>query len=168
MHSECTFFFTSWFWRYPKGYCPAQNIVVLPLVVMESGKTADLLCCSSKLIVNMGGCGSRVEPASCYLKAAGLIPLVCISKCPWERHWTPTKLPTLNSSAHSLQSNFFIFPSGVIKSPRQIKWVSISNTLCYNTFLNLSCPSTLHGVPLLVWVHHNHICNTIKMRFLDM
>ena len=30
-----------------------------------------------------------VEPASCYWKVAGSIPLVCISKYPWARYWTP-------------------------------------------------------------------------------
>ena len=39
-----------------------------------------------------GGCGSRVEPASCHQKAAGSIPPVCMLKCPWARYWT------LNSS----------------------------------------------------------------------
>ena len=36
-----------------------------------------------------GGCGSVVEPASCYQKVAGLISLICISKCPWATYWTP-------------------------------------------------------------------------------
>ena len=30
-----------------------------------------------------------VEPASCFWKVAGLIPLVCILKCPWASYWTP-------------------------------------------------------------------------------
>ena len=33
--------------------------------------------------------GSWIEPAPCYRKDAGFIPLVCMSKCPWARHWTP-------------------------------------------------------------------------------
>ena len=37
----------------------------------------------------LGSCGSGVEPASYYLKVGGLIPLACMSKCPWIRHWTP-------------------------------------------------------------------------------
>ena len=28
-----------------------------------------------------------VKPASCYWKVTGLIPLVCMSKCPWARYW---------------------------------------------------------------------------------
>ena len=35
------------------------------------------------------GCGSVVEPASCYWKVAGSIPLICMSKRPWARYWTP-------------------------------------------------------------------------------
>ena len=31
-------------------------------------------------------CGSGVEPAPCYRKVAGLIPLVCMSKGPWARY----------------------------------------------------------------------------------
>ena len=31
---------------------------------------------------------SDVEPAPCYQKVAGLIPLVCMLKCPWARCWT--------------------------------------------------------------------------------
>ena len=27
--------------------------------------------------------------ASCYRKVAGSIPLICMSKCPWARCWTP-------------------------------------------------------------------------------
>ena len=34
----------------------------------------------------MGGCGSGLEPASCYLKVTGLITLICISKCGWVRY----------------------------------------------------------------------------------
>ena len=30
-----------------------------------------------------------MEPASCYRKVAVLIPLVCMSKCPWAKYWTP-------------------------------------------------------------------------------
>ena len=40
----------------------------------------------------MGGCGSVVGPASCYQKVAGSAPLVCVSKCPWARYWTPKLL----------------------------------------------------------------------------
>ena len=40
------------------------------------------------LAIKCHHCGSGVEPTSCYLKVAGLIPLVCMSKCPWAR-WTP-------------------------------------------------------------------------------
>ena len=29
-----------------------------------------------------------VEPASCYWKVAGLITLICMSRCPWARYWT--------------------------------------------------------------------------------
>ena len=36
------------------------------------------------------GRGSGVEPASCYWTVTGLIPLVCISKCPWAGYWNPT------------------------------------------------------------------------------
>ena len=42
--------------------------------------------------VYLHGWGVRlhgVEPASCYQKVAGSIPLVCILKCPWARYWTP-------------------------------------------------------------------------------
>ena len=35
------------------------------------------------------GCGSGMKPASCYRKVASLIPLVCMSKCPWIRYRTP-------------------------------------------------------------------------------
>ena len=37
----------------------------------------------------VSSCGSGLEPASCYQKVAGLISLVCMSKCPWARYWTP-------------------------------------------------------------------------------
>ena len=33
-----------------------------------------------------GSCGSRVEPASCYQRVAGLIPLDCMLKSPWARY----------------------------------------------------------------------------------
>ena len=36
-------------------------------------------------LIEMGGCGSGEEPASFYQKAAGLISLVFMSKCPWAR-----------------------------------------------------------------------------------
>ena len=36
-------------------------------------------------------CGSGVEPASCYVKVRGSIPLVCMSKCPLARYWTPNR-----------------------------------------------------------------------------
>ena len=36
--------------------------------------------------MSLGGCVSGVEPAACYHKVAGSIPLVCMSKCPWERY----------------------------------------------------------------------------------
>ena len=39
------------------------------------------------LSMHLGGCGS--EPASCYRKVVGSIPLVCMLKCPWARCWTP-------------------------------------------------------------------------------
>ena len=32
------------------------------------------------------GCGWGVQPASSYWKVAGLVPLVCILKCPWARY----------------------------------------------------------------------------------
>ena len=35
------------------------------------------------------GFGSQVEPASCYQKVAGLISLICMSKCHWARSWSP-------------------------------------------------------------------------------
>ena len=41
-----------------------------------------------RLSENKGGC-SEAEPASCCRTVAGLIPLVCMSKCPWARYWTP-------------------------------------------------------------------------------
>ena len=34
----------------------------------------------------LGGCGSGVEPPSCYWKVAGSVPLVCMLKCPWARY----------------------------------------------------------------------------------
>ena len=42
----------------------------------------------------------RVEPASCYWKVAGLIPLVCMSKCPWARYWTPNCSWSMVGSLH--------------------------------------------------------------------
>ena len=41
------------------------------------------------VILELGSCDSGVEPASCYRKGAGSIPLVCMSNCPWARYWTP-------------------------------------------------------------------------------
>ena len=38
--------------------------------------------------LKVGGCGSVVEPASCFCEVAGLIPLFCMWKCPWARYWT--------------------------------------------------------------------------------
>ena len=38
---------------------------------------------------NSRGFDSGAEPASCYSKVTGSIVLVCMSKCPWARHWTP-------------------------------------------------------------------------------
>ena len=35
------------------------------------------------------GCSSGVEPTSCYQKVASLIPLVCMSKCPWAKTLNP-------------------------------------------------------------------------------
>ena len=29
------------------------------------------------------GCGSAVQPVSCYRKVTGLIPLICMLKCPY-------------------------------------------------------------------------------------
>ena len=36
--------------------------------------------------VSLCGCGSGVEPVSCYWKLAGLIRMVCMSKCPLARY----------------------------------------------------------------------------------
>ena len=38
------------------------------------------------VLASWGRCGSGVETASCYRKVAGLIPVVCMSKCPWARY----------------------------------------------------------------------------------
>lgn len=35
------------------------------------------------------GCGSGIEPVSCYQKIAGSMPFVCMLKGPWERYRTP-------------------------------------------------------------------------------
>ena len=40
------------------------------------------------IYINMGRCGSGVEPESCYRNVARLIPLVSMSRCPWVRNWT--------------------------------------------------------------------------------
>ena len=37
---------------------------------------------SNYICINEGSCGSGVE-------VAGSIPLVCMSKCPWAKYWTP-------------------------------------------------------------------------------
>ena len=46
-----------------------------------------------QLIHNLSSNGYKdcrqVEPASCYQEVVGSIPLVCMSKCPYARHWTP-------------------------------------------------------------------------------
>ena len=42
--------------------------------------------------IEKGCCGSGVESASRYLKVAGLIPLICMSKFPMARYWTPKLL----------------------------------------------------------------------------
>ena len=44
---------------------------------------------SPEMFSSEGGCGSGVEPASCYQKVTGSTPLVCMLKCPWARYWTP-------------------------------------------------------------------------------
>ena len=51
--------------------------IYFPQPIESEGEAAD------------GRCGSGVEPVSCYWKVAGLISLVCMSKCPWARYWTP-------------------------------------------------------------------------------
>ena len=43
-------------------------------------------------VCDVDGCGSWVEPASCYRKVAGSIRLVYMSKCPWARYWNPNCL----------------------------------------------------------------------------
>ena len=40
-------------------------------------------------IQNITGHRVAVAPASCYQMVASSIPLACMSKCPWERYWTP-------------------------------------------------------------------------------
>ena len=40
-------------------------------------------------LVHLSSLAQGVEPASCYQKVAGLISLVCMSKFPWARYWTP-------------------------------------------------------------------------------
>ena len=57
-----------------------QNMGVAALLLSQAVSFLFFMCvCDS-------GCGAGVEPVSCYWKAAGLIPLVCMSKCPWARH----------------------------------------------------------------------------------
>lgn len=46
----------------------------------ETNKCQPRFLCFEAL--NEGDCGSGAQPVSCYLKVAGLIPLVCMSKCP--------------------------------------------------------------------------------------
>ena len=41
---------------------------------------SNVLMCQCKIMANTSYCmNTRVQPASCYRKVAGLIPLVCIS-----------------------------------------------------------------------------------------
>lgn len=46
------------------------------------------LCYVIIFIAVVVGCGSGVEPASCYQKDAGSITLVCMPKCPCARYWS--------------------------------------------------------------------------------
>ena len=50
------------------------------------------LGCWSDKSLQVGSCGSGVEPVSYYWEVAGLIPPVCMSKCPWARYWPPKLL----------------------------------------------------------------------------
>ena len=45
--------------------------------------------CQVVMFLKWPSCGSGVEPVSCYQKVTGLIALVCMSKCPCARYWTP-------------------------------------------------------------------------------
>ena len=56
---------------------------------IPTGLAIATLACSKRIYTqdkDQGGCVSGVEPASRYRRVAGLIPLVCMWKCPWARY----------------------------------------------------------------------------------
>ena len=53
-----------------------------------------MACWCSIFILNTG-----VEPASCYWRVTGSIPLVCMSKCPRARYWAPNHSKSLWTKA---------------------------------------------------------------------
>ena len=58
-----------------------------------------------KLINSNDGSLQSTLKASCYRKVAGSIPLVCMSKCPWARYWTPKLLPMCWSAQVALDKS---------------------------------------------------------------
>ena len=85
------------FWRWPS---PASRPPCGPSPLWSWRPRLGSACCPER---RPNTCWTRWEaPAafsscqqkscvrvSCYQKVAGSVPLVCMSKCPWARHWTP-------------------------------------------------------------------------------
>ena len=81
----------------------------------------------------MGGCGSGVEPVSCYQKVAGLIPLICMLKCPWARHQTPN----CSWCHHHQYMNIWITVSG-FEEKHPYTWNTNVNKSVWSTHLFLT------------------------------
>ena len=73
----------------PHVWITSSFLVILCLSVKSSYSMP--IRSPSAAAPNWGGCGSGVEPASCHLKVASSIPLVCMPKCLWVRYWTPNR-----------------------------------------------------------------------------
>ena len=76
-----------WWWSFrPEGGQVSDHSLRLCFNIRNSDNTVFIFRGSQD---NFKLCGSGTELASWYWKVAGLIPLVCMSKCPWARNWTP-------------------------------------------------------------------------------
>ena len=90
LHLQLSKFGNFWLERNKMATGVTPNKQLTPLFTVNRNPPVSSWQVHNKYIV--GRCGWGVEPASCYLFdcliVTGLIPLVCMLKCAWQRHWT--------------------------------------------------------------------------------
>ena len=80
----------------------------LPSVLTSLLEMMPRLLHSVHNMLTLNSCGSGVEPASSYLKVAGSIPLIRMSKCPWARYWIPNSPWCAGRHCKSLWTKAFV------------------------------------------------------------